>query len=526
METLYRKYRPLDFSTVVGQDHIVTTLKNQIAKGSIAHAYLFFGTKGTGKTTVAKIFARAINCPNEKNGNPCNECPACRSAIDGANLNIQELDAASNRGVEHIRKISDAIAYPPMNGEKYKVFIIDEAHALTDIAAQAFLKILEEPPEYVVYILATTEPNKLPDTILSRCQKYGFRRISLETTIDYLKKICDEEKIDVETSALEFIAEKSDGSMRESISKLDRCRASVINEKLIKEKVVDILGVVDDDDFCKLAKAVNTGDVRSAVKIVAESLEKGKDLIQLTNDFIWYLRNLLIVKNLDSLVDELNITKNSFDKLKKESESFDKSVLVYFIDELSKTSALMKHDENRRVMLETSLIRLANPSMNFLESSVMARVSSLEEKVKSGSFVKIDTENKTEIKNELKQEKKEEKREMKLNPATYEEINQVIENWKTIASHFDSLVKTVLFKASPLPGSDKEPGFIEVRIDDKFDFELLKDVKKIEEELSVLAKKNIKKDIVFKIVAKEDSRLGDKVTWSLDDAFKKINDNK
>ena len=177
METLYRKYRPLDFDTVVGQDSIVRTLRNQIKEGSIAHAYLFSGTRGTGKTTIAKIFARAINCPNELNGNPCNECATCVQSIEGNNINILELDAASNNGVDNIRKITDQLEYPPQNGDKYKVFIIDEAHALTQAAVQAFLKTLEEPPEYVVFILATTDPNRLPETILSRCQRFARKKI-------------------------------------------------------------------------------------------------------------------------------------------------------------------------------------------------------------------------------------------------------------------------------------------------------------------------------------------------------------
>ena len=197
METLYRKYRPLDFDTVVGQDSIVRTLRNQIKEGSIAHAYLFSGTRGTGKTTIAKIFARAINCPNELNGNPCNECATCVQSIEGNNINILELDAASNNGVDNIRKITDQLEYPPQNGDKYKVFIIDEAHALTQAAVQAFLKTLEEPPEYVVFILATTDPNRLPETILSRCQRYNFRRINIEAIVSYLEKICKEENIDL-----------------------------------------------------------------------------------------------------------------------------------------------------------------------------------------------------------------------------------------------------------------------------------------------------------------------------------------
>ena len=324
METLYRKYRPLDFDTVVGQDVIVKTLRNQILKGSIAHAYLFCGTRGTGKTTIAKIFARAINCPNENNGNPCNECNACKSALDGANYNILEMDAASNRGVEDIRKITEAISYPPINDQKYKVFIIDEAHALTDTAVQAFLKSLEEPPEYVVFILATTDPNKLPETILSRCQKYNFKRISVDEIVEYLKKICVEEKIDIDDDALVFIAEKSDGSMRESISKLDRCRAYAPNDKFDKEKVINLLGVVGDDEYRDLTKYVNEGNIHESFKIISECIDKGKDINQFANDFIWHLRNLLIVKDLKEPVETLNITRSNFDKLKKESEAISK----------------------------------------------------------------------------------------------------------------------------------------------------------------------------------------------------------
>lgn len=198
--TLYRKYRPLDFDAVVGQDAIVKTLKNQIQNDRVAHAYLFCGTRGTGKTTVAKILARAVNCQNRKDANPCNSCESCKSSIEGTNLNVYEIDAATNNSIDDIRNIKEIVEYPPINNEKYKVFIIDEAQELSDAARDAFLKTLEEPPSYVIFILATTEPNKFKSTILSRCQRYDFRRISVDEIVENLSNICDKEKIEVEKS--------------------------------------------------------------------------------------------------------------------------------------------------------------------------------------------------------------------------------------------------------------------------------------------------------------------------------------
>ena len=532
METLYRKYRPIDFDTVVGQDAIIKTLRNQIVKGSIAHAYLFSGTRGTGKTTVAKIFARAINCPNEINGNPCNECPTCKSAIEGTNLNIVELDAASNNGVDNIRKIIDQLEYLPRDNEKKKIFIIDEVHALSGSAAQAFLKSLEEPPEHVVFILATTDPNKLPETVLSRCQKYSFKRINIESIVNYLKKICDEEKIDIDEDALTFIAEKSDGSMRESISKLDRVRAYTSSDKLTKENVLDILGIVDDDDFGKLAKAVNETEIETAIKILSDCMERGKDISQFTNGFIWYLRNLLIVKDIKEPIETLNITKTNFEKLKSEAELISKDVLIYFIEELSKTVNLMKYDENRRVILETALIRLASPETNFLESAVMARLDNIEKEQREGRVYKVidkvDTNLKSKNTNEKKSEEaKEEKRELKLTPVTMEEIEKVTDNWKTIAASTSKIFRTVMMDSKPIPGNEKEPGFIEVQVNEKGTKFLKKfdNYKEIETALSNSAEKIISKNIIFRLVLSDDKAYVKNTTWKLDDAYDKINMN-
>lgn len=539
METLYRKYRPIDFDTVVGQETIVKTLRNQIVKGSIAHAYLFSGTRGTGKTTVAKIFARAINCPNELNGNPCNECPVCKTALDGTNLNIVELDAASNNGVDNIRKIIDQLEYLPRDGENKKIFIIDEVHALSGSAAQAFLKSLEEPPEHVVFILATTDPNKLPETVLSRCQKYNFKRINIESIVAYLKKICDAEKIDIDEDALTFIAEKSDGSMRESISKLDRVRAYASGEKLKKENVLDVLGIVDDEDFEKLAKAVNEGDIEIAINILSDCLERGKDISQFTNDFIWHLRNLLIAKDIKEPIESLNITKNNFEKLKKESENISKDVLIYFIEELSKTLNIMKYDENRRVILETSLIRLATPKTNFMESAVMARLDTVEkmqrENISYKVIERVEVKNEEDTDTEKIEEKKEEKKEtkdnkekkvkeMKISHASMEEIKKVTENWKTIAASVSQIFRTIMMDSKPIPGSEKEAGYIEVQVNEQGTSFLKKfdDYKEIEEALSQNTEKIIGKKILYKLVLSDDEKYVENVTWNLDDACDKL----
>ena len=536
METLYRKYRPIDFDTVVGQDAIVKTLRNQIANGSIAHAYLFSGTRGTGKTTVAKIFARAVNCQNELAGNPCNECDTCKSALAGADYNIMELDAASNGNVEKVRQITDSMQYPPINNEKYKVYIIDEAHALTGYSKEAFLKSLEEPPEYVIYILATTDPNKLPETILSRCQKYNFRRIDIDTIVAYMKNICEKENIEIDDNALAFIAEKSDGSMRESISKLDRCR-SYTKERLTIDKVQDILGIVDDDEFAKILNAVNEGDVERAFAVLSEIIEKGKDINQFTSDFIWHLRNVLLAKNLTSPVEALNITKDNFEKLKKEAEKISKDVLIFFIEELSKTLNVMRYDENRRVILETELIKLANPEMCFIESAVMARVKKLEEVASGVSFVKmadrtnseVIKENKSEDKKDNTKEKSEDKKnekisEIKLSKIAFDEMKLVNDNWQGIKAALDLTSKSILNNSTVLPASEKDAGVVQVLLDE-IDYNILKDMgklDKIEEALSNSSREIIKKDVVYRLVNSKNTKYAKKVAFKLEDAFDKI----
>ena len=263
---LYRKFRPSTFDQVKGQDHIVQTLKNQINANRIGHAYLFCGTRGTGKTSVAKIFAKAVNCEHPVDGSPCNECETCRGITNGSAMNVIEIDAASNNGVDNIRQIRDEIQYSPSSG-KYTVYIIDEVHMLSIGAFNALLKTLEEPPAYVIFILATTEPHKIPITILSRCQRYDFKRISIDTIAARLSELMEKESIEVEEKAIRYVAKAADGSMRDALSLLDQCIAFYLGQKLTYDNVLDVLGAVDNEIFSRLTRSVIDSDVTTSLNI-------------------------------------------------------------------------------------------------------------------------------------------------------------------------------------------------------------------------------------------------------------------
>ena len=284
---LYRKFRPSTFDQVKGQDHIVQTLKNQINANRIGHAYLFCGTRGTGKTSVAKIFAKAVNCEHPVDGSPCNECETCRGITNGSAMNVIEIDAASNNGVDNIRQIRDEIQYSPSSG-KYTVYIIDEVHMLSIGAFNALLKTLEEPPAYVIFILATTEPHKIPITILSRCQRYDFKRISIDTIAARLSELMEKESIEVEDKAIRYVAKAADGSMRDALSLLDQCIAFYLGQKLTYDNVLDVLGAVDNEIFSRLTRSVIDSDVATSLNILDEIIMQGREPGQFVNDFIWY----------------------------------------------------------------------------------------------------------------------------------------------------------------------------------------------------------------------------------------------
>ena len=380
---LYRKWRPTTFEDVKGQDHIVTTLKNQIRADRIGHAYLFCGTRGTGKTTIAKILARAVNCEHPVDGSPCNECPTCKAILAGVSTNVIEIDAASNNGVDNIREIREEVAYRPTQG-RYKVYIIDEVHMLSTGAFNALLKTLEEPPSYVIFILATTEANKIPVTILSRCQRYDFRRITIDTIAARLSELMEKEGVDVEEKAIRYVAKAGDGSMRDALSLLDQCIAFYLGQKLTYDKVLEVLGTVDTEIFSQMLRTILAGDVTGSIRTLETLLNRGKELGQFVTDFTWYLRNLLLVKSADETEELLDVSTENLKLLKEESTMVDDETLIHYIRVLSELSGQLRYAAQKRVLVEVALVKLCKPQMEQNLESVLERLRILEEKMERG----------------------------------------------------------------------------------------------------------------------------------------------
>lgn len=377
---LYRKWRPDTFEEVKGQEHIVTTLKNQLTHDRIGHAYLFCGTRGTGKTTVAKLFAKAVNCEHPKDGSPCGECPSCKAIAEGSSMNVIEIDAASNNGVDNIREIRDEVQYSPTEG-RYKVYIIDEVHMLSIGAFNALLKTLEEPPSYVIFILATTEAHKIPITILSRCQRYDFRRISIETISHRLEDLMQREGQEVEKKAIDYIAKTADGSMRDALSLLDQCIAFYLGETLTYEKCLDVLGAVDLEVFVRLLRAVEEKQVTQAVDFIDEIIWQGRELGQFVVDFTWFMRNLLLIKSSPDGIAKLDFSQDTLDSMRVIAEEISMEALMRYIRIFSELSNTIRYASQKRVVLELAVIKLCVPEMEQNYDSILQRMEELSKRV-------------------------------------------------------------------------------------------------------------------------------------------------
>ena len=377
---LYRKFRPDNFDDVKGQDHIVTTLTNQIKANRIGHAYLFCGTRGTGKTTVAKILAKAVNCEHPVNGSPCNECAMCKAIQAGTAMNVIEIDAASNNGVDNIREIREEVAYRPTEG-KYKVYIIDEVHMLSTGAFNALLKTLEEPPSYVIFILATTEAHKIPITILSRCQRYDFHRISIDTIVARLSELLTAEGVEAEEKAVRYVAKKGDGSMRDALSLLDQCISFYLGQVLTYDKVLDVLGAVDTEVFSRLLRKVLSGDVTGSIHVLEDLITGGRELGQFVSDFTWYMRNLLLVKTSENPEEAIDVSSENLKLLKEESGMTDVETLMRYIRIFSDLSNQIRFASQKRVLVEIALIKLCRPAMETNLDSVLDRLRVLEKQM-------------------------------------------------------------------------------------------------------------------------------------------------
>lgn len=355
---LYREWRPLTFDEVVEQTHVVTALRQAVITGQIAHAYLFSGTRGTGKTTVAKIFSRAINCLNPVAGNPCNKCEICTGILNGSLLDVVEMDAASNNSVDTIRRIVDEVLFMPSQA-RFKVYIIDEVHMLSTGAFNALLKTLEEPPAHAVFILATTEPHRIPATILSRCQRYEFRRIPLPGLISRLQEIASANKIEIEAAALDTIARLAEGGMRDAISLLDQVRMSADVEKNVtRDDVLKLTGVADDELLARMSKALLTGDATGVLEAVGALIMSGRDLARFLLDLAAYCRNLLIVSVTPEPGDLLQVTSVQLNRLKDVASLTDTNALLELVRELSALHGELRWSSDTRTSLEVGLLRL------------------------------------------------------------------------------------------------------------------------------------------------------------------------
>lgn len=433
---LYRKFRPAEFSEVKGQDHIVTTLQNQIKANRIGHAYLFCGTRGTGKTSIAKIFAKAVNCENPVDGNPCGECLSCRAIASGSSMNVIEIDAASNNGVDNIREIRENVAYSPTEG-KYKVYIIDEVHMLSIGAFNALLKTLEEPPEYVIFILATTEAHKIPVTILSRCQRYDFKRITAETITERLQELMVRENVEVEEKALRYIAKAADGAMRDALSLLDQCIAFYLGKKLTYENVLEVLGALDTDVYSAMLRKIIRKDISGVMKEVETIVMRGKELSQFVTEFIQYLRNLLFVQSADQLEEFLEVSAESLQRLREEAEMIEPEILIRYLRIFSELSGQIKYSSQKRVLLEVALIKLCRPQMEQSYDAILDRLRAVEKQLEKGIAVNVPQEI-TEQKPEKTAEEQPKVR------ACTEDVKQVIQNWNQIVRGSSPVIRSYL----------------------------------------------------------------------------------
>lgn len=463
---LYRKFRPDNFNEVKGQDHIVTTLRNQIKMGRTSHAYLFCGTRGTGKTTIAKILAKAVNCTDLKDGNPCNKCPSCQAVNAGSSMNVIEIDAASNNGVDNIREIVDGIKYSPAKGN-YKVYIIDEVHMLSPGAFNALLKTLEEPPAYAMFILATTEVHKIPVTILSRCQRYDFKRIRVGCITDRLKELISREGIEAEEKALEYIARMADGAIRDALSLLDQCIAFYPNKKLVYDDVLEILGSVDIEVFARLLRYIEKGSVSDCIGILDEVVIAGRELAQFSVDFTWYLRNLLLLKVSNGTEEILDVSADQMLLLKHESEVAGAETLMRYIRIFSELSNQMKYAVQKRVMVEVALVKLCLPEMEADYGSLVERIRKLEEKLANGSFI-ADSGSAAEQETPLKQPEDKPLPKKEVQKAISEDLKQIAAKWNLILQKLPQMVRTVLIAAHPAPGKENQLAIVfEHEIDKK-----------------------------------------------------------
>lgn len=450
---LYREWRPKVFDDVVGQKHITVTLKNQIKNGRIAHAYLLCGTRGTGKTSTAKILAKAVNCLNLKDGEPCNECEMCKKINAGLLIDVNELDAASNNGVDNIRAIIDDVQYPPREA-KYKVYIMDEVHMLSAGAVNAFLKTLEEPPANVIFILATTDPQKLPVTILSRCQRFDFRRIKSTDIFERLRKIVKEQGVFADDRSLNLISRMSDGAMRDALSILDQA-ISMGSGKVEYDELISMLGLITNENLMKLTDAVIDRDVEDAMKIIDDVVFSGKDIFNFIREMINHMRNLMMIKVSTNPEGILDMSEENINLVKEQSKRIRIEEIMRDIRILQEAEEESKWTKQSRIYLELAAIKMCKIEYDTSMEIVLSRLNKIEEAVKSGETIiartgmEIPNNNvqRTQIKKAVVEKKdvEIEKPSEEINLSSTLTLDAVRKRWKDILEAFKARRMMVLF---------------------------------------------------------------------------------
>lgn len=405
---IYRKWRPLVFEDIIGQGHVTKTLKNQVLNNRVSHAYLFCGTRGTGKTTAAKVFSRAVNCLNNKDGSPCNECAVCKGILDGSIMDVSEIDAASNNRVENVREILEDVNYVAAQ-TTYRVYIIDEVHMLSQGAFNALLKTLEEPPAHVIFILATTEAHKVPETVLSRCQRFDFKRIRPSDIILRMKEIATGDGLNVSEDGLKLIAQLAEGSMRDGLSILERC-VSACGNTISRDDITSVLGISGNELNYNILESVLKNDSVGVLEAINRLMEDGKDLNVFIDFLIAYVRNLLVCKVSNTPEKMLDVSSEEMVKIKSLAQKLSFEKLNNAITILSKAKADAKWEKSPRVIYELALVKLTRPELDQSNEALMDRLASMEEKIKNGITVEVREEKKEEKMEEEKPKKEVSKR--------------------------------------------------------------------------------------------------------------------
>ena len=498
---LYREWRPRTFYDVVGQEHITTTLKNQILNNRIAHAYLFCGTRGTGKTSTAKVFAKALNCLNLKDGEPCNECEMCRKINEGLAIDVTELDAASNNGVDKIRDIIDDVKYPPQEA-RYKVYIMDEVHMLSAGAVNAFLKTLEEPPNNVIFILATTDPQKLPITILSRCQRFDFKRINNGEITARLRKIVNDQNVLADERSLNLIARVSDGAMRDSLSILDQA-ISMGNGNVDYNTVVSMLGLVTNEHLFNLVNAIIQRSVEKSIEIIEDVIYSGKDIYLFIKDLIAHYRNLLMVKVTNNPEEVLDMSEENIALIKEQGARLRAEEIMRCIRILQEAENNAKLSKQARLYCELAVIKMCKIEYDTSNEVMLTRLNKLEESLRNGS-IKVATASKevaqisnskpvnTMTSNKVVKEQYSNEGNISENPDSKITINDVKKSWKDIIERFkarrEMIISSLIMIGKPVDCSN---GVITVEFDSQNEF--------AKNRLSEAKNRDIINDVFFEI---------------------------